>query len=106
MNDGDHQPSKEDFAIRLTFLESVLISAIVMLFLSGLGLGIGFYLGSQQVDTNTKEVLAICQRAMDADDGRIKAIMINYDAMQAELDKYRKFLVSTEGEHKRAMGGQ
>lgn len=96
---------QKDEVVRLTFLESMLLTTVSVVFLLSLGLGVGFYLGTMHVTSNTSEVLNICQRAMDASDGRVKAIMTNYDMLQEELSKYQKFLVNVEKTQNKNIGG-
>lgn len=79
--------------IALSLGESFMFLVVLVLIVSGLALGAGFYLGVQT--TQTAEVASLCNDLMRANEDRVTAIKVNYGILEDKVKKYEEFLVGT-----------
>jgi len=82
-------------AVPISLLSASLILILFAVFFMGFGLSAGFYFGVQTTKAAPTDVSTICEKALTAEEGRLRAVMVNYDIQRAELEKYQKFVTET-----------
>lgn len=82
---------RRDWIIALSFLECILLLFFSLLIFSGIGIGAGYYLGTQC--NNEIEILALAEDLSVAQQGQIESMQMGLDILQARVGKYEEFLL-------------
>lgn len=83
---------RDDWVVSLSLMECVLFLLLLMLFVGGLGLGAGYYMGSQPGHNQMNSVLELAQELTSAHQNERTAVKANYDMVLHRLEKYETFL--------------
>lgn len=91
MEETKERRSKATEVVGFTTLEVLLFFMMYTLFVAGVALGGGYYLGHQ--NTQTAELVDMCQTAINAQDRAAEAERINAKAVKARLTEFETFLL-------------